>query len=87
MGTLVSRLRNCTSQSSLVSELAIHIDIGIVLDISQLHEFLYCILLFRSFHYGLLVINIPVEVPIYIELDSSPQMASLYEKLTILEKI
>ncbi|CAF3549451.1 unnamed protein product, partial [Rotaria sp. Silwood1] len=84
--TLVGRLRTCISQSS-TQELAIHIDIGIVLDISKLHEFLYCILLFRSFCYGLLAINLLAEAPIYIELDSSPQMTSLYEKLTILEHL
>ncbi|CAF1519831.1 unnamed protein product [Adineta ricciae] len=80
---LVDRLHTYVNQST-TSKIAIHIDIGIVFDINKLHEFLYCILLFRSFCHGLLAVSLPVEVPIYIELDSSPQMANLYEGLTIL---
>ncbi|CAF1516293.1 unnamed protein product [Rotaria magnacalcarata] len=85
--TLTGRLHHYTNQSLSASNLAIHIDIGIILDISQLHEFLYCILLFRSFCYGLVAINLPVDVPIYIELESSPQMISLFEKLIVFEHL
>ncbi|CAF1398652.1 unnamed protein product, partial [Rotaria sordida] len=90
MKSLVTRFCNCannSSSSSSSSKIAIHIDIGIINDINQLNEFLYSVILFRSFRYESVAINVCADVPIYIELDSSPQMINLYEKIIILQNL
>ncbi|CAF1321947.1 unnamed protein product [Rotaria sordida] len=87
MESLVTRFCNCANDSSSSSKIAIHIDIGVIHDINQLNEFLYSIILFRSFRCESVAINVDVDVPIYIELDSSPQMTSLFEKIIILQNL
>ena len=65
------------------STFAIHIDIGTIDNIRQLNEFLYCLLLFRNFRLGQVAVHLPVDVPTYIELDSSPDAINLYKKILI----
>ncbi|CAF0884551.1 unnamed protein product [Adineta steineri] len=62
---------------------AIHLDIGTINNDHQLNELLYCLLLFRNFRLGHVAVHIPVDIPIYIELDASLNMNSLYQKIVI----
>lgn len=66
---------------------ALHIDISAINNIKQLNELLYCLLLFRSFRFGQVAVYIPNDVPIYIELDSSPYSSNLQEKITLFKYI
>lgn len=68
--TLAERL--CMKYTELRAG-AIHLDIGAVENMQQLNEVLYCLLLFRSFQFGQVAVSLPAEVPVYIELDASPQ--------------
>ena len=49
----------------------------------QLNELLYCLILFRSFRFGQIAVSIPIDVPIYIELDSSPYSINLQDKIVL----
>ncbi|CAF1081188.1 unnamed protein product [Adineta ricciae] len=82
--TLAERLR-FIGQEMIPINIALHIDIGIVDNIQQLNELLYCLLLFRRFRFGQEAVYIPVDIPIYIELDSSPHSLTAYNKITILQ--
>jgi ribosomal protein L40E len=62
---------------------ALHIDIGAINNLKQLNELLYCLLLFRSFRFGQVAVYIPIDVPIYIELDSSPYSVNLHDKISL----
>ena len=66
---------------------ALHIDIGAISQVKQLNELLYCLLLFRSFRLGQVAVHVPQDVWIYIELDSSPASASLYEKIAVFKSM
>ncbi|CAF3675159.1 unnamed protein product [Rotaria sp. Silwood1] len=66
---------------------ALHIDIGAVDNIRQLHEIIYCLLLFRSFRFGQVAVHVPNNVPIYIELDASFHLIPEQEKLIILNSL
>ena len=66
---------------------ALHIDIGAISQVKQLNELLYCLLLFRSFRLGQVAVHVPQDVRIYIELDSSPSSASLYEKIAVFKSM
>ncbi len=74
--------RLCWYGNQLISA-ALHIDIGAINNIKQLNELLYCLLIFRSFRFGQKAVSIPIDVPIYIELDSSPYSINIYEKIII----
>ena len=54
------------------SQSALHIDIGPINDRKEFNQMLYCLLLFRSYRFQQVAISIPNDMPIYIELDSSP---------------
>ena len=69
--TLSERLSSKHSQ--LEKGAAIHLDIGTIANTQQLNEILYCLLLFGNFRFGEVAVSIPVDTPIYIELDASPQ--------------
>jgi ribosomal protein L40E len=81
---LAERLASCGDQLAS-STSAIHLDIGTVDNIRHLNEFLYCLLLFRNFRLGQVAVHVPNDVPIYIELDASPNMINLNEKIPILK--
>ncbi|CAF0876681.1 unnamed protein product [Rotaria sordida] len=68
--TIVERLLQKTPQL-LSSKAAIHLDIGIIDNIQQFNEFLYCILIFRAFRSRHSAITIPDDLPVFIEFDSS----------------
>ena len=82
--TLAERLRDNGEQLAFANA-ALHIDIGAVDNIQQLNELLYCLLLFRSFRLGQEAAHIPVDIPIYIEHDSSPHSLAAYEKIIVLQ--
>jgi ribosomal protein L40E len=78
--TIAERL--CHYGNELISA-ALHIDIGAINNLKQLNEILYCLLLFRSFRFGQVAVSIPIDVPIYIELDSSPYSINLHDKIVL----
>jgi ribosomal protein L40E len=80
--TIAERLRDYGNELTS-STGALHIDIGAINNIKQLNEILYCLLLFRSFRFGQVAVHVPVDVPIYIELDSSPYSSSLQDKIIL----
>lgn len=81
--TLAKRLRSQGTQLAS-STAALHIDIGTIENVRQLNELLYCLLLFRGFQFGQEAIDVPSDVPIYIELDASPHTTNLQEKIIVL---
>lgn len=87
METLLLRFSSYTANPSSSSNIAIHIDIGIIHDIDQLNEFLYSIILFRCFRSEFVAINIDDGIPIYIELDSSPEMTDKSKRIIILQNL
>lgn len=74
--------RLCNHGNEFISA-ALHIDIGAINSVKQLNELLYCLLLFRSFRFGQIAVSIPIDVPIYIELDSSPYSVNFHEKIIL----
>ena len=80
--TLAERLRDEKIQSA-PSTIALHINIGPVENVQQLNEFLYCLVLFRCFRLVQTPINVPHDVSIYIELDSSPYLRHLLDEIII----
>lgn len=82
--TLMQRLRDKKIQSS-PSSIALHINIGPIEDIQQLNEFLYSLIIFRCFRFGQTPIDVPNEIPIYIELDSSLHLSNLKNEIVILK--
>ncbi|CAF2771021.1 unnamed protein product [Rotaria sp. Silwood2] len=83
---LAERLRNHGSQL-ISSEAGIHIDIGTFENFRPLNEFLYSLLLFRSFCFGQAVCSIPSDVPIFIELDASLHSSKVQDSMTILKYV
>jgi hypothetical protein len=81
---LVERLCDKEIQLAL-SRIGIHIDIGPVENVQQLNEFLYSLVLFRCFRLGQVPVHIPIDIPIYIELDSSAYLLNLKKELVILQ--
>ncbi|CAF0809248.1 unnamed protein product [Rotaria sordida] len=79
---IAERLRDYGNELTS-SKAALHIDIGAVNNTTQLNELLYCLLLFRSFRLGQVAVHIPIDVPIYIELDSSPYSINLQDKIVL----
>ncbi|CAF2385070.1 unnamed protein product [Rotaria sp. Silwood2] len=79
---IAKRLHNYGNELTS-SKAALHIDIGAVNNTKQLNELLYCLLLFRSFRLGHVAVHIPVDIPIYIELDSSPYSTNLQDKIVL----
>ncbi len=80
--TIAERLRDYGNE--LTSSIgALHIDIGAINNIKQLNELLYCLLLFRSFRFRQVAVHVPFDVPIYIELDSSPYSINLQDKIIL----
>ena len=76
--------RLCNYGNQLTSSTAaLHIDIGTTNYAKQLNEILYCLLLFRSFRFGQIAAHVPDDVPIYIELDSSPDLSDLLDKIVL----
>ncbi|CAM4834359.1 unnamed protein product, partial [Rotaria magnacalcarata] len=82
--TLAERLRTLGKKMTS-ADVALHIDIGVVDNIQQLNELLYCLLLFRSFRLGQEAAYIPANIPIYIELDSSPHSLTAHAKIIVLQ--
>ncbi|CAF3343766.1 unnamed protein product [Rotaria socialis] len=80
--TIAERLRDY-GYPLASSNAALHIDIGAVNNTKQLNELLYCLLLFRSFRLGRVAVYVPQNVPIYIELDSSPHSDHLQDKIVL----
>jgi hypothetical protein len=80
--TLTDRLRDKRIQST-PSSIVLHLDIGPVENVQQLDEFLYCLLLFRCFRLRQMPVCVPVDIPIYIEVDSSSYLAKLIDNITI----
>ena len=83
---LMQRLRDERIQSPS-SPIALHIDIGPTENVEQLNEFLYSLILFRCFRFNQTSVDIPVEIPIFIELDSSPFLNSLLSTIVIFKYI
>ncbi|CAF4379298.1 unnamed protein product, partial [Rotaria sp. Silwood2] len=67
------------------ADAALHIDIGVVDNIQQLNELLYCLLLFRRFRLGQEAVYLPANIPIYIELDSSPHSLTAHAKIIVFQ--
>ncbi|CAF4517450.1 unnamed protein product, partial [Rotaria socialis] len=82
--TLAKRLR-ALEKKMTSADVALHIDIGVVDNIQQLNELLYCLLLFRGFRLGQEAAYIPANIPIYIELDSSPHSLTAHAKIIVLQ--
>jgi hypothetical protein len=80
--TLIQRLHNEKIQSAQ-SLIALHINIGPVEDVQQLDRFLYSLIIFRCFRFGQTPVNVPDEIPLYIELDSSLYLSNLKDKIVI----
>ncbi|UJR36511.1 hypothetical protein I4U23_029232 [Adineta vaga] len=80
--------RLCNYGNELISsKAALHIDLGAINNLKQLNELLYCLLLFRSFRLKQTAVYIPMDVPIYIEFDSSPSSIDFREKIILLKFI
>jgi hypothetical protein len=79
---LIERLRDKKIQLT-PSTVVIHIDIGPVENIRQLHVFLYCLILFRCFRLGQMPVCVPADIPIYIEVDSSSYLAKFIDDIII----
>ncbi|CAF3395094.1 unnamed protein product [Rotaria sp. Silwood1] len=79
---IAERLRDYGNELTS-SKSALHIDIGVVNNTKQLNELLYCLLLFRSFRLKHVAVHVPIDVPIYIELDSSPYSTNLQDKIVL----
>ncbi|CAF0841320.1 unnamed protein product [Didymodactylos carnosus] len=58
--------------STLFCKSTIHFGIGSIKNSQLLNEVIYCLCLFRSFCFSQIAVNIPMETPLYFELDSSP---------------
>ena len=82
--TLTAQLRDAKIQSAS-SPIILHIDIGPVQNVQQLNEFLYSLVLFRSFRLEQIPVNVQTDVPIFIELDSSSYLSNLKDQLVILK--
>ena len=80
--TLMQRLRDRKIQSAS-SSIAIHMDIGPITNIQQLDEFLYCFIIFRCFRFGQIPVDVPTDIRIYIELDSSLHLSNLKDEIVI----
>ncbi|CAF1549778.1 unnamed protein product, partial [Adineta ricciae] len=80
--------RLCNYGNQLTSaRAALHIDIGAINNMKQLNELLYCLLLFRGFRFKQIAVYVPIDIPIYIELDSSPAPIDIREKVVLLKFI
>ncbi|CAF3823072.1 unnamed protein product [Rotaria sp. Silwood1] len=82
--TIAERLLQKTTQL-LSLQAAIHLDIGIIDNIQEFNEFLYCLLIFRAFRSRHTAITIPVDLPIFIEFDSSPSSIRMTSKVVVLQ--
>ncbi|CAF3271167.1 unnamed protein product [Rotaria sp. Silwood2] len=82
--TIVKKLIEKTP-TSLSSQAAVHLDVGIIDNIQQLNEFLYSLLIFRAFRSRRVAITIPFDLPIFIEFDSSPSSIRMTSKVVILQ--
>ena len=65
---------------------AIHFDIGMIDNYRQINDLMNCLVLFRCFCFGQIAISIPIETPIYIELDCSSH-SNLIEHVTLFQHI
>jgi len=65
------------------SEIILHINIGPIENIQEINEFLYSLVLFRCFSLGHRPVDVPVNIPIYIEFDSSSFLQPTYDKILI----
>ncbi|CAF3742087.1 unnamed protein product [Rotaria sp. Silwood1] len=81
--TIIEKLIQITPKL-LSSQAAIHLDIGIIDNVQQLNDFLYCLLIFRASRSRHSVITIPVDLPIFVEFDSSPSSIRIISKLFVL---
>ncbi|CAM4892609.1 unnamed protein product [Rotaria socialis] len=81
--TITERLTKITAKLSS-SQAAIHLDIGIMDNVQQFNEFLYCLLMFRAFRSGRMAVTIPADIPIFIEFDSSYSSSRITSKAVVL---
>lgn len=84
--TLMGRLRDQKIQS-VPSAVALHINIGPVENVQQLNAFLYCLILFRCFRFGQMPVDVPKDIPIYIELDSSLHLFNLQDEIVVFKHL
>jgi ribosomal protein L40E len=80
--TLAERL--CSKFSQLQTGV-IHLDIGLTDNSQSLNELLYSLVIFRSFRFGYVAASIPADVPMYIEIDTSPQ--SILKELHLIQHL
>jgi len=52
---------------------ALHLDIGVISNHQQLNEILFCLIFFGKFRFGQETVCLPANLPIFIELDASPE--------------
>jgi hypothetical protein len=65
---------------------AIHFDLGVIDNYRQINDLINCLVLFRSFCFGQIAVSIPIETPIYIELDCSSH-SNLMEHVILFQHI
>ncbi|CAF2743269.1 unnamed protein product, partial [Rotaria sp. Silwood2] len=80
--TLAERLQSKFSQ---LKTGAIHFDIGLIDNIQQLNQILYCLLLFGSFRFEQVAASIPRETSVFIELGIS--LESILTPLTLFKYV
>ena len=65
----------------------LHIDLGVVNQVKRLNELLYCLLIFRSCRLAQIAVSLPEDFTIYVELDSSPAMSKLHERIVCFQSM